>query len=81
MLRELSDALSEKDLTFSWDDAVLDHLVRHSFSATYGARNLRRYIQKHLEDPIATQIIESYMNPVRHLNATVDEDKISLLSW
>lgn len=81
MLRELRDALSEKGLNFSWDDAVLDQLVQHSFSATYGARNLRRYIQKHLEDPIATQIIESYMNPVKNLKATVSEEKISLLSW
>lgn len=81
MLRELQDALSEKDITLAWDDTVPEHLVKHSYSSAYGARNLRRYIQKHLEDPIATQIIASYMKPIKHLKATVSEDKITLTSF
>jgi len=80
MLKELQDALADKNLTFTWDDSVLDHLVKHSFSAAYGARNLRRYIQKHLEDPIATRIIESYLNPVKQMKATVVEDAIQVLA-
>lgn len=54
MLRELQDALKEKGITFTWDDALLDYLVKKSYSMTYGARNLRRQIQKDLEDDIAT---------------------------
>ncbi|MDY3014041.1 MAG: ATP-dependent Clp protease ATP-binding subunit [Evtepia sp.] len=80
MLKELQQVLEEKHLVFLWDDSVLDHLVKHSYSATYGARNLRRYIQKHLEDPIATQIIESYLHPISALKAVVEDDKISILS-
>ncbi|MBP1758187.1 MAG: ClpB protein, partial [Firmicutes bacterium] len=80
MLKELQDALADKNLTFTWDDSVLDHLVKHSFSAAYGARNLRRYIQKHLEDPIATRIIESYLNPVKQMKATVVEDAIQVIA-
>ncbi|MEG2001179.1 MAG: ATP-dependent Clp protease ATP-binding subunit, partial [Evtepia sp.] len=81
MLAELASTLREKGLTFTWEDAILDHLVKHSYSAAYGARNLRRYIQKQLEDPIATQLIESYLNPVKTLRATLsDEDKISLVA-
>jgi len=80
MLTELQETLAEKGMRFTWDDAVLDHLVKHSFSAAYGARNLRRYIQKQLEDPIATQIIESYLNPIKTMKAIVQEDKISILS-
>ncbi len=78
MLQELRDALTDKDLTFTWDDSLLDHLVKHSFSAAYGARNLRRYIQKHLDDPIANRIIESYLNPVKHLKASVEADAIQV---
>ncbi len=81
MLQELQDALRDKDLTFTWDDSVLDHLVKHSFSAAYGARNLRRYIQKHLEDPIATRIIESYLNPVKQLKASVEADALQVTAW
>ena len=40
---------------------------------TYGARNLRRTIQKELEDPIAQKIIESFVNPIRTLRAAADE--------
>ena len=59
MLRELQDALKEKGITFTWDDALLDYLVKKSYSMTYGARNLRRQIQKDLEDDIATKLIDS----------------------
>ena len=63
MLRELQDALKEKGITFTWDDALLDYLVKKSYSMTYGARNLRRQIQKDLEDDIATKLIDSYLHP------------------
>ena len=64
MLRELQDALKEKGITFTWDDALLDYLVKKSYSMTYGARNLRRQIQKDLEDDIATKLIDSYLHPI-----------------
>ena len=80
MLKELKDVLAEKNLTFMWEDAILDVMVKDSYSVTYGARNLRRYIQKHLEDPIATRIIESYLHPVSTLKAVVEEDKINILA-
>ena len=80
MLRELQTVLQEKDLTFIWDEEVLDQLVKESYSPTYGARNLRRHIQKNLEDPIATKIIDSYLHPITALKAVVEEDKIQILA-
>ena len=80
MLQELQDVLKEKDLTFVWDEAVLDQLVKDSYSAAYGARNLRRHIQKNLEDPIATKIIDSYLHPITALKAVVEDDKIQILA-
>ena len=76
MLKELQDVLKEKDLDFTWDEAVLDQLVKDSYSAAYGARNLRRHIQKALEDPIATKIIDSYLSPIHALKAVVEDGKI-----
>ena len=52
MLNELAESLSAKGFTFIYDDALLDYLVEKSYSAAYGARNLRRCIQKELEDPM-----------------------------
>ena len=76
MLQELQEVLQEKNLTFTWDETVLDQLVKDSYSAAYGARNLRRHIQKSLEDPIATKIIESYLHPITALKAVVENGTI-----
>ena len=79
MLKELQGVLRDKDITFLWDDAVVDRLVKESYSATYGARNLRRVIQKQLEDPIATKIIDSYLHPLSGIKAVVQDGKIEIL--
>ena len=80
MLQELKDSLAEKHITLTWDESLLSYLVKKSYSAAYGARNLRRCIQKELEDVIAQRIIYSWQNPVTHLNVLADEDKIQLIS-
>ena len=80
MLQELKDSLAEKHITLTWDESLLNYLVKKSYSAAYGARNLRRCIQKELEDVIAQRIIDSWQNPVTHLNVLADEDKIQLIS-
>ena len=80
MLGELTDNLRDKGITFTWDESVLDHLVKTSYSLTYGARNLRRQVQKDLEDPIATKIIESYMEPITQLKAVGKDGRIELLA-
>jgi len=80
MLKELQESLAAKGVTFIWDDSLLDYLVKKSYSAAYGARNLRRLIQKELEDVIAARIIENYHTPVTHLKAVGGEEKLELLS-
>jgi len=78
MLNELVASLKEKAITFTYDDALVAWLTHKSYSRTYGARNLRRTIQKELEDAMATKIIDSYENPISHVKATVEEDAIKL---
>ena len=73
MLTDLRQALSERGIDFTWDESVIDALVKKSYSVTYGARNLRRTIQKELEDPIAQKIIESFVAPLHTLYAAADE--------
>jgi ATP-dependent Clp protease ATP-binding subunit ClpB len=80
MLKELKDTLAERHINFMWDDALVDYLTHKSYSLTYGARNLRRLIQRELEDAIASLMIEQYMTPITQLKATVQDDKIQLLS-
>jgi ATP-dependent Clp protease ATP-binding subunit ClpB len=78
MLGELRDALEEKGYHFTWDEALVDHLVRTSYSAAYGARNLRRAIQKEIEDPMAGRIIASYDHPITQIKATVEDGNVKL---
>ncbi len=80
MLNELKDSMEDKGITLMWEDSLIDYLVRKGYSVTYGARNLRRLIQRELEDAIASRIIESYRDPVTHLKAVGGEDKIELFS-
>ena len=60
MLKEVKDCLNERNIALSWDDSALDYLVKKGYSVNYGARNLRRLIQKEVEDSIAQKIIESH---------------------
>ena len=57
MLGELRENMERKNIVLAWDDSLVDHLVREGYSVTYGARNLRRHIQKQVEDQIAEGII------------------------
>ena len=80
MLKELATAMADKKLTFTWEDSLLDYLVKKSYSPIYGARNLRRTIQKELEDAIAMRLIEGYESPISHMKAYAENDKIELLA-
>ena len=80
MLKELATAMAEKGISFSWEESLLDYLVKKSYSAVYGARNLRRIIQKELEDAIAVRLIEGYQHPVSQMKALVEDDTIHLLA-
>ena len=57
MLGELKGSLADKDIRLTWDDSLLDFLVEKSFSLKFGARNLRRLIEKEIENPLATAMV------------------------
>ena len=80
MLDELQKSLEDKGLHFTWDENVENYLVKKSYSATYGARNLRRTIQKELEDVMAAQIIDSYEHPVTQIHASMEDGKLVVRS-
>ena len=80
MLDELKTSLADKGFGFMYDDSVVDVLVKKSYSAAYGARNLRRCIQKELEDPMANLIIDAFENPITQLKATTEDGQIKLYS-
>ena len=76
MLDELKASMKEKGLTLSYNEELVKCLVKKSYSASYGARNLRRTIQKEVEDALALEIINSYDHPVSQIAVTAEEDRV-----
>lgn len=81
MLGELTLALKEKNINFIYDESLVNYLTDKSYSVKYGARNLRRVIQKELEDKIANLMISNYAAPPTQISASATEaDGVNLLS-
>ncbi|MBQ3192425.1 MAG: ATP-dependent Clp protease ATP-binding subunit [Oscillospiraceae bacterium] len=78
MLEELRQSLSARGLALTWDDSIRQLLVKKAFSLVYGARNLRRTIQRELEDPISEAIIDSFEHPISSIHIRVEEDSVKL---
>lgn len=78
MLEELRSSLEERGLSFSWNMSIREFLVKEAFSVAYGARNLRRVIQKNLEDPISEAIIDSFEIPISSIYADIVDGKVAL---
>ena len=76
MLSELRQSLADRGLTLTWDEQIREYLVKKAYSVTYGARNLRRTIQRELEDPISERIIDSFEHPISALHISVENDEI-----
>ena len=78
MLKELKDALAERGLPFTWTDDVEAYLTQKAYSVTYGARNLRRTIQREIEDPVAEAIINSFESPISSVRVEAADGKLEI---
>ncbi len=78
MLTDVRDVLAERNYTLTWDDSVIDHLVKEGYSAAYGARNLRRIIQKQVEDVIAERMIELRGHNIASIALSAADGKITV---
>ena len=78
MLSELRDVMAEKNIALTWDESLIDHLVKEGYSVTYGARNLRRLIQKQIEDAIAEKIIAGRNTSVSAIHLSAADGKVEI---
>ena len=78
MLSEVKDVLAEKNMELAWDESVIDYLVSKGYSVTYGARNLRRLIQKEIEDEIAAALIEKRGAGVSTVSLSAADGKVEV---
>jgi len=66
--------LAERHITLELTDATRDHLVRVGYDPTYGARPLKRAIQKEIETPLARRLLDGSLSDHQHLVADIDEE-------
>ena len=71
-------SLSARGLSLTWTEDVRAYLADKAFSVTYGARNLRRTIQRELEDPISQKIIDSFEAPISSITVAVKEEAFKI---
>ena len=77
MLGELRTTLADKDIRLTWDDSLLGLLTEKSYSVKYGARNLRRLIEKEIENPLATAIVVGD-KPLMGAHLSAEDGKVKL---
>ena len=76
MLSQLGEVLAEKKITLEYDDQVARAVAEGSYSEKYGARNMRRYIQKNVEDKLAEQIIADHSGSISRVRLSVVDGEI-----
>ena len=77
MLSELRGTLADKDIRLTWDDSLLAYLTEKSYSVKYGARNLRRLIEKEIENPLANAIVTGD-KPLMGAHLSAEDGKVKL---
>ena len=75
-LRGLQKRLEDQHITLELSDAAKTLLAREGFDSTYGARPLKRAIQKHIENPLAMEMLQGNLGEGANILADVNEGKI-----
>ena len=70
--------LKEQDLTIEIDNKAITYLAEHGYSAEYGARPLRRLLQKELDNVISNRIINGEIKSGEHLYVTENGGPLSI---
>ena len=73
LLGDLAGNLAERNIRLTWDDSLTKYLVDKSYSIKFGARNLRRLIEKEVENALAAKLIESYDHAIVGAHVSVQD--------
>lgn len=77
MLKDLFKRLAERELSVEVTDEVKDHLAKNGYSEAYGARPLRRLIQRRIEDMLAEEILSGKYSSGDTIVIKLVDDKIA----
>ena len=78
MLSDLGGVLKERNIDFNYTCAAARLIAKESYSVKYGARNMRRYIQRNVEDPIAEAIVSDLYGRITRVDVSVKDGSLSV---
>jgi ATP-dependent Clp protease ATP-binding subunit ClpB len=76
---ELSKRLTDKDINITFSDNLKKYVLNHGYSIEYGARPIKRFIQKEIETFIAFSIINEVVKPHQPYQLDVIDEKLTIL--
>ncbi len=79
MLNDLTNRLKNKNIFINFDESIQKLVIQHGYNDEYGARPLKRYIQRHIETYIATKMIDGSIEPHKHYDLNVIDDQMSII--
>jgi len=74
LLRDISGRLAEEELSVNLTDGAIDFLVEQGYDEKFGARPLKRAIQRYLEDPLSERILTADFSAGDEIVVDVDDD-------
>jgi len=82
VLDELCKSMSEREnpIKLTYGEEMLDHLAENGYSSEYGARNLRRFVQKEIEDKIADEILKTHATPITAMDLSIHDNVVKVLA-
>ena len=78
MLSDLQARLASKNIDITFGEDVKKHVIKHGYNEEYGARPLKRFIQRHIETLVATKIIQAEVEPNKPYQMTVKDDVLNI---
>ena len=76
-IEKVMERLKARNIKLELDDAAQDFLVEKGYDPQYGARPMRRSVERYLEDPLAEEILRGHLNDNEPVQVSVEDDKLS----
>jgi ATP-dependent Clp protease ATP-binding subunit ClpC len=78
-VEKVKTRLKYKDVEIALTSAATDFLIEKGYDPQFGARPLRRAVEKYLQDPLAEEILRGNFKPNETIEVTVGDDKDKLV--
>jgi len=76
LIRDLKDRLKEKEISIALTDGARKFLVEKGYDKKFGARPLKRAIQRCLEDPLSEEILKDYFNDGDNIEVSEEDNRL-----